>query len=239
MPTPASCRDVMFDGAGVRLRGWRCAPPGAPRGTVVYLPGIADNRASAYWAIRRLVPRGFEVIAYDGRAHGESEGQYCTYGFYEKLDLSSVLNTVHARPVALVGTSLGAAVALQAAAGDNRIAAVVAAETFSSLRSIARHRAPRLLTDSMIQQAFQAAERIARFKVDEVSPLAAAARIRIPVLLLHGEQDRETPPEHSRQVFAALSGPKQLIIVPGAKHDGALNPKTWPLVENWLDETLK
>lgn len=239
MPAPASCRDVMFDGADVRLRGWRCAPAGTPRGAVVYLQGIADNRASAYWAIRRLVPRGFEVIAYDGRAQGESEGQYCTYGFYEKLDLSSVLNTVQTRPVVLIGTSLGAAVALQTAAVDNRIAAVVAAETFSSLRSIARHRAPRLLTDSMIRQAFHLAEQKARFNVDEVSPLAAAGRIRIPVLLLHGEQDRDTPPQHSRQVFAALGGPKKLIIVPGAKHDGALNAQTWPLVENWLDNALK
>lgn len=239
MSAPASCRDVMFEGAGVRLRGWRCAPPGTPRGAVVYLQGIADNRASAYWAIQRLVPRGFEVIAYDGRAQGESEGRFCTYGFYEKLDLSSVLNTVHTRPIALIGTSLGAAIALQTAAGDHRIAAVVAAETFADLRSIARHRAPRLLTDSMIRQAFDLAEWQAGFKVDEVSPVRAAASIRVPVLLLHGEQDRDTPPEHSRQVFAALGGPKKLILVPGAKHDGAMNAQTWPLVENWLDEALK
>jgi alpha-beta hydrolase superfamily lysophospholipase len=229
----------MFDGAGIRLKGWRCAPPAPPRGAVVYLQGIADNRASAFAAIQRLVPRGFEVIAYDGRAQGESEGRYCTYGFYEKRDLAKVLDTLQTRPVALIGTSLGAAIALQTAAEDQRVAAVVAAETFSGLWSIARHRAPRLLSDSMIRRTLQLAGQKARFNVDEVSPLAAAGRIRIPVLLLHGELDRDTPPEHSRQVFAALGGAKELIIVPGAKHDGALNAQTWPLVEKWLDEALK
>src|SRR6185436_14421434 len=113
-----------------------------PRGTIVYLHGVADNHSSAAGVIRRFLPRGFLVIAYDSRAHGDSDGAACTYGFYEKADLRRVIDALPPGPVALIGTSLGAAVAVQAAAGDSRVTTVVAAETFSDLRTVATERAP-------------------------------------------------------------------------------------------------
>jgi len=236
---PEHCRDVNFQGAGVRLKGWRCGAVGERRGTVVYLQGIADNRASAVVAIRRFVARGFDVIAYDSRAQGESEGKHCTYGYYEKQDLAKILDDLDSGPVVLIGTSLGAAVALQVAAEDARVTAVVAAETFADLRSIARDRSRFFLTDATIREAFHQAERDARFEVDAVSPVESAKRIRIPVLLLHGEEDRDTRPEHSKRVYAALGGPKKLVLVAGARHDGALNAETWPVVEEWVDEAVR
>ena len=74
------------------------------------------------------------MVASDSRARGDSQGEACTYGFFEKQDLHRVMNTVGSGPVVLIGTSLGAAVALQEAAESNpRVSAVVAAETFSNL----------------------------------------------------------------------------------------------------------
>jgi alpha-beta hydrolase superfamily lysophospholipase len=239
LAAPEHCLEVQFQGAGVRLKGWRCAATAERRGTVVYLQGIADNRASSIVAIKKFVPRGFDVLAYDSRAQGESEGKYCTYGYYEKLDLARILDTVDSGPIVLIGTSLGAAVALQAAAEDARVTAVVAAETFADLRGIARDRAAFLLTDATIREAFRLAERDAGFEADAVSPEESAKRIRIPVLLLHGANDRDTRPDHSRRVYTALGGPKKLVIVPGARHDGSLNPQTWPMVEAWVDDAIR
>ena len=62
--------------------------------------------------------------------------------------------------------------------------------------------------------------------------------IRIPVLLLHGAKDTDTSPDHSRRVFAALAGPKRLILVPGARHNESLRPDVWNEVETWLDDVL-
>jgi uncharacterized protein len=118
----------------------------------------------------------------------------------------------------LIGTSLGAAVALQEAARDSRVTAVVAAETFSDLRTVATERAPFFFTSGAIASAFQIAEQQGRVRVDEVSPVIAAAQIKIPVLLIHGSADSDTPPEHSERVLAALAGPKRLILVHGARH---------------------
>src|SRR5687767_565886 len=134
---PERCDDATFSGVGVTLRGWSCRASVPRRGTLLYLHGIADNRSSAAGAIERFGRRGFDVVAYDSRAHGESNGDACTYGFYEKQDLRRVLDTLGPGPIVLLGTSLGAAVALQQAAEDTRVSAVVAAETFSDLRTVA------------------------------------------------------------------------------------------------------
>ena len=179
--TPAGCSDVEFSGHDVSLAGWQCGATATRRGTLIYLHGVADNRAGAAGVAARFTRRGFDVVAYDSRAHGASAGDVCTYGFYEKRDLSRVIDVAGSGPIVLVGASLGAAVALQAAADDPRITAIVAAETFSDLRTVAWERAPFFFHRRSLASAFTLAERDARFSVDDVSPLRAAQRIGVPV----------------------------------------------------------
>ena len=95
-PPPPGCEDKTFPGMGVALAGWQCHAPGEQRGTLVYLHGVADNRAAVAGIVSRFMAQGFDVVAYDSRSHGNSQGDICTYGFYEKEDLRSVL--AHARP---------------------------------------------------------------------------------------------------------------------------------------------
>jgi pimeloyl-ACP methyl ester carboxylesterase len=236
---PEGCEDASFAGAGIRLKGWQCRTSEARQGTLVYLHGVADNRTSAIGMIKRFEPRGFDVVAYDSRAHGESEGDACTYGFFEKEDLRLVLDTLPQGPIVLLGTSLGAAVALQEAAQDRRVTTVVAAETFSDLRTVATERAPRFFTPRIVERAFTRAERDGHFQVDAVSPVAAATQIRAPVLLIHGADDVDTRPDHARRVFAALNGPKRLLLVPGARHNESLRADVWTEVETWIDAVLE
>ena len=177
-------------------------------------------------------------MAYDSRAHGESGGEICTYGFYEKRDLQRVLDVLEKGPVIVIGSSLGGAVAIQSAADDSRITAVVAAESFSDLRTIATERAPWFFTAKTISRALALAEKQGSFRVDDVSPMAAARRIQVPVFLLHGAEDRETPPEHTRRIFEALSGRKRLLIVQGAGHNQSLQPSAWSEIEDWIDSVL-
>jgi pimeloyl-ACP methyl ester carboxylesterase len=230
---------VDFDGAGVRLRGWWFRGEGTRRGTIVYLHGVADNRGSSAWIADHFVPLGFDLIAYDSRAHGQSSGDACTYGYYEKQDLGRVLGRVDVTPIIVIGSSLGAAVALQAAAEDARISAVVAVATFSDLRAAAMERAPFFASKGNIEDAFRIAEQSAHFQVDEVSPVGAAARINAPVLLIHGDGDRETPPIHSRRVFDALHDPKRFILIPRAGHNNALSAAIWHDLDAWLESALK
>jgi pimeloyl-ACP methyl ester carboxylesterase len=238
-PTPPRCHDVTYEGAGVLLTGWQCDPVTPPTATAILLHGIADNRASLSGVVARFAKRGLTVVAYDSRAHGNSGGSACTYGYLEKEDLRRVIDSLESKPVVLLGTSLGAAVALQEAADDPRVSGVVAAEVFSDLKTVARERAPFVLSDNVIKRAFTIAEERGQFKVDFVDVTAAARRITRPVLLVHGADDSDTGPDHSRRVYDALAGPKQLILVPGAGHNESLSKgETWDRIERWIDDLV-
>ena len=237
---PANCVERRFTGEGVELAGWHCES-GAPvrRGTVVYLHGIGDNRSSAVGPIAHLLPLGYDVIAYDGRRHGLSDGNQCTYGYFEKVDLKRVIAQSGARDVVVMGYSLGAAVALQAAADEPLVRAVIAIATFSDLRTVVMERAPQVFFPSFaIDSALARAERDGRFVIDDVSPVAAARRIAAPVLLIHGADDHNTPYAHSTRVFDALQGSKHLVIVPRAGHNDVLRNDVWNQIGAWLDTAL-
>ena len=237
-PRPPNAEEVSIESGGLKLKGWLFVGQGRRRGTVVYLHGSADNRASGVYIAERFLQRGFDALAYDSRAHGESEGNACTYGYYEKKDLSRAIDRLQAQPVVVIGVSLGGAVALQAAAEDSRISAVVAVSSFSDLRTVVSERAPFIASKANIEAAFRLAEEQARFNVDQACPLLAAPRIRVPAFLIHGQADTETPPAHSQRIFAALNGDKRLLLVPGAGHNDALRSDVWTEIDVWLDRVL-
>ena len=236
--TPSGLEEVTMRGEGVALKAWRGKAEGTRRGTLIYLHGVADHRGSGAGVLERFRRRGFDVIAYDSRAHGQSGGELCGYGFYEKQDLRRVMDTLDAGPVILCGSSLGAAVAMQHAAADPRVSAVIAAECFSDLRTVATERVPFFLRGTLIGKAFQQAEQKGGFRIDDVSPVIAARSIRVPVLLVHGAEDQDTPPAHSKRLLEALRGPKQLILVKGAAHNESLNGGVWKEIETWVEEVM-
>ena len=207
-------------------------------GTLFYLHGVADNRASGVGILTRFAAQGFDTVAYDSRAHGESDGDVCTYGYFEKDDLRQVLDATAVGPVVLLGTSLGAAVALQHAPRDSRVRAVIAVEAFSDLRTVATERAPFIFTRRLIEQSLTRAGQRGGFDVDAVSPMSAAREIRVPTLIVHGEKDVETPPAHAQRIFDALPGPKRLILVPGAGHNQSLRESIWTEIDKWIRAAL-
>ena len=233
--TPGVPYEAIEIDAGIKLSGWRFRTTKPRRGAMVFLHGVGDNRASGIGIAQHFTARGFDVLAYDGRAQGESGGDACTYGYYEKRDLSRALDGLAPGPVVVFGFSLGAAIALQAAAVEPRISTVVAVAPFSDIRTAATERAPFFASRSNIDEAFRLAEKEASFRADDVSPVAAAARIHAPVIVIHGAEDHETPPAHSERVFAALAGPKQMVRVPGAKHNDTLTAETWRQIDAWVD----
>ena len=235
---PEAFTAVTYQSDGVTLQGWHGVATGKHRGTVIYLHGMADNRVGGVGALENFRARGFDVIAYDSRAHGESGGEACTYGYFEKNDLHRVIDTLRPGPVILIGSSLGGAVALQAAATDSRVSAVVAAEAFSDLRTIVIERAPFFFSASNIEKSFEKAEREAHIRIDEISPAEAAQEITVPVLIIHGADDTDTPPAHSQRIFDSLTGSKRFILVPAAGHNESLQGESWSEIESWVNEVI-
>jgi alpha-beta hydrolase superfamily lysophospholipase len=237
LPTPdpsLHVENVRLD-VGIPLAGWLFRAPRPRRGFVVYLHGLGDNRGSSLGIAQHLTARGFDVLAYDGRAQGESGGDACTYGYYEKRDLARALDELGETRVLVFGVSLGGGVAIQAAAVDPRIALVVAVSPFSDLRTAAHERAPFFASQGNIDEAFRIAEAEAHFRADEVSAVAAAAHVTAPAILVHGAKDTETPPAHAQRIYGALAGPKQLFMVPDTGHKHVLTPDAWQQIDAFID----
>jgi hypothetical protein len=227
---------VTFSSGSERLEGWLFRGDGKRRGLIVFLHGIADNRQSGIGVADRMLRRGYDVFTFDARAHGRSSGSACTYGYHERHDVSRALDALGASRAILVGHSLGAAVALQAAAGDERVTAVVAASAFSDLPTIVRERARWFhLPERYVEAVLVRAGEEAHFSAWDASPVVLADRITVPVLLLHGAADRKTPSAHSQRIHAALHGPRRLVVLPGVGHDEILGrEEAWREIESFL-----
>ncbi len=240
-PKPPDAQEFSWKNGPITLRGWRFPAQGKKRGTLIYLHGVADSRVAVIGIAQRFCPLGFEVLGYDSRAHGESTGDFCTFGYYEKEDLKILLDSLDddAGPIILIGNSMGGVVSVMAAAETDQIDGIVSMDIFSDLRTVSRDRAPWFISDAVLKQALLEADEMGQFQVDEVAPVRAADNLTLPVLLIHGAEDRLSPPVHSRRVFDALDGPKELILIEGARHNESVTtPVTWIKVQEWIMQTF-
>ncbi|MEK6321520.1 MAG: alpha/beta fold hydrolase [Acidobacteriota bacterium] len=214
---------------GTRLYGWwMSAGRSAP--TVVVLHGVKKNRTDVLRAALVLRRAGLNVLMFDGRAHGDSEGRYVTYGFYERRDVESAIEwlvkekKINRNRVGLAGESMGAAIALQVAAHNPWIRAVWADSPFASLRRVTEEfvrrvtRLPGAVLNPVLWTTIQVANYRGSFDVHSVDPLALAAQIKCPVYLVHGTADELIATAHSEIIHAALGGDKELWFVEGARH---------------------
>jgi alpha-beta hydrolase superfamily lysophospholipase len=235
-------RDVSFVTAdGLTLEGWLFEPQGSSQGLVVFLHGKDANRGHFAGDAKRFTARGYTVLAYDQRAHGRSEGQWCTFGHREVPDLQLAIDRfAQGRPVYVIGESMGAAVALEAAAQDARIAGVVAGAAFSDLRTVVNEHRPAVMSTEQLALAVAEAERRADFHVDDINPARDASHIAVPTLLLHGSEDPYIPLQHAYRIRQNLTGPAQLVTLEGVQHiDVLLHEEAWQVIEHWFDAVSK
>lgn len=222
--------------------------PAVPlRGTVLLLHGIRDQKRSMSGLGAFFGRAGYRVVLVDLRGHGQSSGDWLSYGAVEARDLSQLLDALAAQgllkdPVGVLGHSYGGAVAIQAGTRDPRIRAVVSVATFTSLREIVPLYVRRtllgigaLVPDAWIRDAVEAAGRRAGFSPEEADTLAALRRPGAPVLLLHGTADRHIPIEHGHRLHAAAPQRSQLIELPGENHVSVMEDRTALLRRRALD----
>jgi fermentation-respiration switch protein FrsA (DUF1100 family) len=209
------------------LHAWYIPADEPVHGTIFYLHGVGDNKISGLRLAQVFHSRRFNVMLYDSRAHGRSQGRYCTYGYYEKFDVSDAIDMLTEREksplgnIGLFGTSMGAAVAVQAAGIEPRIRAVVAEGCFTNLRTITVDYQKRILWmpwHFLRNVAMKRSEHIAHFRHRDVSPLVSLASIHVPVLFIHGKKDARIKYQYSEQLYANAHEPKELYLIDGANH---------------------
>ena len=219
---------------GALLRGWKVRAA-QPNGSWLLLyHGVADNRVGVVGQAELLLEAGYGVVMMDTRAHGDSEGSMATYGWLERNDSRSIVDALerseHPRHLFALGESMGAGIALQSAAVEPRIEAVVAEAPFADIREASYdyaglRRYPWLGktwlapgTWTMIYRG----ESIAGFPASQVSPKRAVAARNFPVLLICDAEDVALHCRHTKMIYDAAVGPKEMWVVPQAYHTAAL-----------------
>jgi len=219
---------------GAVLRGWKVRPANASGNWVLLFHGVSDNRTGMLGAAEVLLHHHYCVVMMDSRAHGRSDGQIATYGWLERRDVVAITNALYASEqighLYALGTSMGAAVALQSAAVEPRIEAVVAEAPFASLREVSYDYAGMdvspWLGRTILRPAsivgMRRAGKAGNFDPDEVSPEKAVTARAFPVLLFCGSLDRRIPCRHSMQICRAARGPCTIWTAVGAGHAAVL-----------------
>jgi pimeloyl-ACP methyl ester carboxylesterase len=205
--------------------------PAKSNGKIILIcHGIRHDKRSGIRFVQYLLKNGYTLMLIDFRNHGESGGCITTYGYHEKEDLRSAVRYLRNKgltgPLGVLGASMGAAVALQAAAGFDDIQALVLDSPFASLEQIAFEqtigvtRLPRFAVYLPVQLACLWSRYVEDFPVSEVSPLLSTQSLKCPIFLIHGDADRKIGVHHSRQIFEIAPEPKELWICEGAGHLG-------------------
>jgi dipeptidyl aminopeptidase/acylaminoacyl peptidase len=194
---------------------------------------------------QRFCHAGFTTLIFNFRGTGRSEGNLDILGWSQDLgaaiDFLYNLKQIDKARFCLLGFSGGAAVSVYTAAQDSRVSAVVTcacpadfdslSQKETPLETIQRFRQIGAIRDKdfppSIEDWQKGFETITPINwIDKISPR--------PLLLVHGDADELIPLEHAHKLYNKAKEPKELKIIPGAKHRMRLEKTAMDFVLDWL-----
>ena len=214
---------------GIDLQGhWYCCHPATA--VVVLVHGFSGGSADA--AISQLAAvlhaSGFEVLTYDARGHGASGGRSAV-GSMEHLDVACAAAQATRRglPVVLLGISMGAiGVVRHLTTSEEALRGITGAVLVSGpARWRMRVSAVGLFTAALTRTppGRWAAARWLGVRVQPgwrvgEPPESMMRRVRVPVAVIHGADDRLLAPAHGESLHHCAGGPSRLDLVAGMGH---------------------
>lgn len=205
---------------------------------VVVVPGLGSTKEQPDYKVELLLERGFAVCAMDFPGHGQSRsGLRLEIDSYRAvLELVSALcerEDVDPTRVGLLGTSLGGAVVLRAAAEDKRPRAVASIAGFYEPRHWYA-RAERYVGAALKHAAHDETGEYTRWLVENITLRGQLRSISMPVLLVHGDCDVIIPVDDCRAIAAELEGRAEVRIIGGGDHGATNAPEVRHVVADWL-----
>ncbi len=172
---------------------------------------------------------GANVLVFDYRGHGELAGTPVTLGYHEVDDLRAAIDEAHGRtpglPLGVIGYSMGASIAIMAAAHDERVRAIVADSPFATQRSAVSRAVRRVIhvpDDLLLDAVDLLLGVVGGYHFNDVEPLRDVGELAPrPLFLIHGTADTVTDPHDSELLYEAAGDPKDLWLAPGVAHCGA------------------
>jgi uncharacterized protein len=215
---------------GVALKGWFLPSPSGDKRTILMCHGWGDNKGELLKMTYFLNENaGFNLLYFDFRSHGESDGEFTTIGGLETQDFDAAVVWLRenkpdlADRIGVFGLSMGAAVTVASLPSHPDLRCAVVESPFSDYRGVVERyswnhlRVPRIPLIAIAMWILR--RRVGDRRVDDFNPVEAAPRIAPrPLFVIGGENDDLMPESDVRRVFDAAREPKQLWIVPGARH---------------------
>ena len=196
------------------LHGWWIPNLTDSDDVLLYLHGNGENISSNLGHARRFHYLGYSVLLIDYRGYGRSQGQFPTesqvYTDAEAAwDYLVQEKKIKPENILIYGHSLGGAIAINLAVQQPKARGVVVESSFTSMRG---------MVDYLGKYKFLPIDLILTQKFDSISKIQLLA---MPILLIHGREDKTVPSWMSQALFAAAKVPKKLLIIPEADHNNA------------------
>ena len=192
---------------GLTLNGWFLTRTDTPWFTVIVFNGNAGNRASRATLADAFARVDAAVLLFDYRGFGGNPGSPSESGL--RLDARAARDYVITRGadrsrLVYFGESLGTAVATELAV-EHPPAALVLRSPFTSFTDMGRVHYPGLPVNWLLRDRYATIDRI--------------ARVKAPLLVIAGDQDRIVPVDQARRLYEAARDPKSMLIIKGADHN--------------------
>lgn len=225
-PPPAPLAEVRLElDSGTEVLGWASASPAPDAPAAVFFHGNGENLGTmrAAGLFDDLEGLGIHFLAVDYPGYGRSGGTPSEASLVAagEAALAWLAERHPESPKALVGWSLGAAVAVQVARRHGGVDRLALMSAWDDLPTLAAEHFPRWLVGLAL--------------ADRYDSVAAAPEIRVPTLLIHGVRDRIIPLAHGERLRAALPRAEELVRVPDAGHNDLLaRPVVWRELARFL-----
>lgn len=174
--------------------------------------------------------QGYHVLLVDDRAHGASEGKYIGFGCLDREDCYRWIHYLDQRfqgkcSIFLHGISMGAATVLMTSSMNlpRSVKGIIADCPYTSIWEefcylTEREKKSWLIMYPIMKLAGKICKVVAGYEYDEISSAEEVKDTKIPILLIHGKEDRFVPPSMSEKIYNNCVSEKKLLIVPNAKH---------------------
>ena len=232
--TPADCsipyeNVTLVTADGVKLNAWYCPAPDNARGTVLFCHGNGGNISHRIETINVLRGLGMNVLVFDYRGYGRSEGSPSEQGTY--LDAEAawkyLVETKAEKPERIVihGRSLGGAIAAHLAM-LHRPAGLVVESSFYDITELGAELYWFLPVRWLSRVKYRTAEYV--------------KAVGCPVLVIHSRDDGLIPFHHGEKIFAAAHEPKWFLEIHGGHNGGFVESADIykPAMQKFFGETL-
>jgi dienelactone hydrolase len=219
-------------------------PRGATRPPVVLIiPGLGMVKEHGDFPSEVVLERGLAAMIVDLPGQGESREHFTMDQASAVSLITAAIDHLLGRPdvdgqrLGVIGTSMGAAAAMLAAAGDRRIRALVEISGFYRPTAWWDRFPPEI--KEFLRYVIGARDQDELLRVvQQVSLEGHVREVRCPLLVVHGQQDRIVPFRESDLIWAEAAAPKERFIFPAGDHGCVNTGEARPLIGDWIAEKL-